>query len=203
MRSSVPSTWLRGAHGYSLLDLALAVGLMATGTAAALPRLLGGLDEARVAGAARYVSARFYDTRMQAVARSTDVALRFTATTTGYVYAVYADGNGNGVLSRDIQNNVDRQIQAPEQLSSQFSGVDFGTLPGLPAIDAGSPAPGDDPVRFGVSNMVSFSALGSSSPGTLYIRGRGNTQYAVRVVGTTAKVRIFRFDARSRRWNSL
>jgi hypothetical protein len=176
---------------------------MATATATALPRMLSGLDEARVAGAARYVSARFYDTRMEAVTRSSEVAVRFTATDTGYVYAVYADGNGNGVLARDIQSNVDRQIHAPEQLSSQFSGVDFGTLPGLPAIDAGSPVPGDDPIKLGVSNMVSFSALGSSSSGTLYIKGRGITQYAVRVIGTTAKVRIFRFDARSRRWNSL
>jgi type II secretory pathway pseudopilin PulG len=186
-----------------MIDLAVAVGLMATATATALPRMLTGLDEARVAGAARYLSARFYDTRIEAVTRSAEVALRFTPTNAGYVYAVYADGNGNGVLTRDIQGNIDRQIHPPEQLSSQFTGVDFGTLPGLPAIDAGSPAPGDDPIRFGVSNMVSFSALGSSSSGTLYVRSRGSAQYAVRVIGATAKVRIFRFDARSRRWNPL
>lgn len=195
--------WARAARGYSMIELAVAVGLMTTAMATALPQMLVGLDEARVAGAARYLSSRFYDTRIEAITRSAEVALRFTATNAGYVYAVFADGNGNGVLTRDIQRNIDRQIHAPEQLSSQFSGVDFGTLPGLPAIDAGSPAPGADPVKFGVSNMVSFSALGSSSSGTLYIRSRGNAQYAVRVVGSAAKVRIFRFDARSRRWSPL
>jgi len=193
----------RDALGYSMVELAVVVGLTVTTTAAALPRMLAGLDDARVAGAARYISARFYDTRIEAVTRSTEVAFRFTATDTGYVYAVYADGNGNGVLARDIQNNVDRQLHAPERLSSQFSGVEFGTLPGLPAIEPGGPAPGDDPVRFGASNMVSFSALGTSSSGTLYVRSRGNSQYAIRVVGATARVRIFRFDRRSRRWLSV
>jgi hypothetical protein len=78
--------------------------------------------------------------------------------------------------------------------------VDFGALPDLPAIDAGSPAPGDDPIRFGASRMVSFSALGTSSSGTLYIRGRGDTQYAIRLVGATARVRMYRFDPRSHEW---
>ena len=186
-----------------MVELAVAVGLITTATATALPEVLAGLDEARVAGAARYLSARFYDIRLEAIARSAEVALRFTTTNAGYVYAVFADGNGNGVLTRDIQRNIDRQIHEPEQLSSQFSGVDFGTLPGLPAIDAGSPAPGADPIKFGVSNMASFNALGSASSGTLYIRSRGSVQYAVRVMGTTARVRIFRFDVRSGRWNPL
>ncbi len=193
----------REARGYSMVELAVVVGLMVTATATALPRMAAGLDEAQVAGAARYLSARFYDARGEAVTRSAEVALRFTATNAGYIYAVYVDGNGNGVLTRDIQHNLDRQLRSPEQLSTQFSGVEFGALPGLPAIDVGSPAPGDDPIRFGASNMVSFSALGTSSSGTLYLRGRGNTQYAVRLVGGTARVRIFRFDWRSRRWHLL
>jgi type II secretory pathway pseudopilin PulG len=191
------------ARGYSMIELAVVVGLMATATATAVPRMLVGLDEARVAGAARYLAARFQDTRIEAVTRSRDVAIRFTATDAGYIYSIYVDGNGNGVLARDIQHDVDRQLHAPQQLSSHLSGVDLGTLPGLPAIDAGSPAPGDDPVRFGASNMVSFSALGTSSSGTVYLRGRNNTQYAVRLVGATARVRIFRFDARWWRWHSV
>ena len=186
-----------------MVELVVVAGLMATAAATALPRMLAGVDEARVAGAARYLAARFHDARIEAVTRSTEVAMRFTSTDAGYVYAVYADGNGNGVLTRDIERNIDRELHAAERLSSQFSGVDFGTVPGLPAIEAGSPAPGDDPIRFGASNMVSFSALGTSSPGTLYVRGRHNTQYAIRLVGATARVRIFRFEWRSRRWLAL
>lgn len=183
-----------------MVELAVALGLVATATATALPRLLTRLDESRVAGAARYLAARFYDTRVEAITRSTDVALRFTATNAGFVFATYADGNGDGVLARDIQRNVDRQIHSPELISSQFSGVDFGALPGLPAIEEGGTPPGDDPIRFGAGNMVSFSALGTSSSGTLYIRGGRDIQYAIRLVGATARVRTYRFDTRTRAW---
>jgi hypothetical protein len=186
--------------GYSMVELAVVLGLTATATATTLPPVLGRLDEARVAGAARYVSARFYDTRIEAITRATEVGLRFTITNAGYIFTTYVDGNGNGVLTRDIQANVDRQLHSPELLSSQFSGVEFATVPGLPAIDAGGTAPGDDPIRFGSGNIVSFSALGTSSSGTLYVRGRRDIQYAVRLVGATARVRIYRFDARARRW---
>lgn len=183
-----------------MVELAVVLGLTVTATATALPRMLTRVDDARVEGAARYLSARFYDTRLEAIARSAEVALQFTSTNDGYVMAAYEDRNGNGVLARDIQRNVDRQIHSPERLSASFSGVELGTLPGLPAIDAGSPAPGDDPIRFGASNMVSFSALGTSSSGTLYVKGHGNIQYAIRIVGATARVRIYRFDVRSGRW---
>ena len=67
----------RGALGYSMIELAVAVGLIATATATALPRMLAGFDESRVAGAARYLSARFYDTRIEAVTRSEPWAERF------------------------------------------------------------------------------------------------------------------------------
>jgi type II secretory pathway pseudopilin PulG len=193
----------RQSAGYSMIELAVVLGLVVTATATALPRMLTRIDDTRVEGAARYLSARFYDTRLEAIARSTEVALRFTPTNDGYVMAAFADGNDNGVLARDIQRNVDRQIRSPERLSASFSGVEFGTLPGLPAIDAGSPAPGNDPIRCGAGNMVSFSALGTSSSGTLYVKGRGNIQYAVRIVGATARVRIYRFDAPSGRWQLL
>jgi hypothetical protein len=186
-----------------MVELAVVLGFAATATATALPRMLTRLDEARVAGAARYLAARFYGTRIEAITHATEVAMRFTPTNAGFLFAVFVDGNGNGVLARDIQHNVDRQLHSPELLSSQFSGVDFGTLPDLPAIDAGDVAPGDDPIRFGASNMVSFSALGTSSSGTLYIRGRGNAQYAIRLVGATARVRTYRFDPRTREWRAV
>ena len=57
---------LRAAAGYSMVELAVVLGFAATATATALPRMLTRLDEARVAGAARYVAARFYGTRIEA-----------------------------------------------------------------------------------------------------------------------------------------
>ncbi len=181
----------------------MTVGVVATVAAIAVPAVEAGLDEARTAGAARYLSARLSDARMEAIQRSTEVAMRFTDAGHGFTYSVYVDGNHNGVLARDVQDNVDRQIRGEESLSNHFRNVVFGTLPGLPAIDAGGTPPGNDPVRCGSSNSLSFGPLGTSSSGTLYLSGPSRSQYAVRVFGGTAKIRVYRFDWRSGHWNPL
>ena len=140
---------------------------------------------------------------MEAVVRTADTAMRFVRAGPTYGYAVYVDGNHNGVGTRDIQRGVDREIQGAERLSDQFPGVDFGALTNLPPVDPTAPAPGNDPVRFGSSDMVTFTALGTSSPGSVYIRGRRDAQYVVRVFGGTGKIRILKFNPRSRQWKPL
>ena len=194
---------MSNSRGYSLIELTFVAGLTATLGATAVPPLLANLDDVRTAGAVRYMSARLQATRMEAVRRSADVALRFTRTAGGYTYAVYQDANGNGVRTRDIQRGVDRQIQVPERLRDQFAGVDFGTLPDLPPIDPAGPPPGTDPIKLGSSDILTFSALGTSSSGSLYIRGRRTAQYAIRVLGATGKTRVLKFDWRTRQWKPL
>ncbi len=194
---------MRSLRGYSLIELTFVFGLGATLGATAVPPLLTNLDDVRAAAAVRYMSARLQATRMEAVQRSADVALRFTQTAGGYTYSVYLDGNGNGVRTRDIQRGIDRQIQAPERLRDQFAGVDFGTLPGLPPIDPAGPPPGTDPIKLGSSDILTFSALGTSSSGSLYIRGQRTAQYAIRVLGETGKTRVLKFDSRAQQWKPL
>jgi type II secretory pathway pseudopilin PulG len=190
-------------RGYSLVELTIVIGLVATLSAITTPSLLTNLDDFRTAGAVRHMSARLHAARMEAVLRSADVALRFSATPGGYTYVVFQDGNGNGVRARDIQQGTDRQIQAPERLPDQFTGVDFGTLPGLPPIDPGGSPPGDDPIRLGPSDILAFSALGTSSSGSLYIRGQRTAQYAIRVLGESGKTRLLKFDSRAQQWEPL
>jgi hypothetical protein len=88
-------------------------------------------------------------------------------------------------------------------LSAQFSGVDFSALPGLPPIDAGSTAPGADPIRLGRGNSISFTPLGTATSGSVYVLGRGGAQYAVRVFGETGRTRVLKFDPRLRSWRPL
>jgi type II secretory pathway pseudopilin PulG len=196
-------TQLEAGHGYSLLELMFVVGLGITLSAIAVPQYLAGIDDVRASGAARYVSARLQRARMEAVMRSTSVAIHFAQTPGGYSYTVYRDGNGNGVLTADIQSGVDRPAGAAERLRDQFAGVDFGALPGLPPIDPGGTAPGSDPIRLGASSLATFTALGTSSTGTVYIRGRRNAQYAVRIFGDTGKTRMLKFLHGTGRWRPL
>jgi hypothetical protein len=167
----------------------------------AVPPLRYAIDSLRAAGAARYVATRLQRARMESVTRSADVAVRFAATSGGYGFAVYVDGNRNGVLASDIGQGVDWRLGAVETLPENFAGVDFGTLPGLPAIDIGGTAPGSNPIHLGSSGSATFTPLGTSSTGTLYLRGHGNQQFAIRIYGETGKTRILKFDVRSRRWS--
>jgi hypothetical protein len=139
---------------------------------------------------------------MEAVTRNANAAMRFTRSGGSYMYAVYVDGNANGVLGRDIQRGIDLEIRPDEQISVLFPGVDFGALSGLPAVD-GSSAPGSNPIRFGSGDMVSFTAHGTSTPGSLYLRGRNHSQYVIRVFGDTGKTRVLKFDSRTFTWRQL
>jgi type II secretory pathway pseudopilin PulG len=189
--------------GFTLLELAFALGVVAIVTGVAVPLLTASIDDDRTAGAVRYLATRLQQVRMESVTRGTNVAMRFVADGGSYLYAVYGDGNRNGVLSREIQSGVDRQLHPPEHLADHFTRVDFGALVGLPPIDASSVAPGSDPVRLGSSNMVSFTPLGTSTSGSLYLLGRGGAQYAIRIYGETGRTRVLKFEPRSRTWRGL
>jgi prepilin-type N-terminal cleavage/methylation domain-containing protein len=189
--------------GYSLLELSMVMAIGATMCAAALPEYLTAIDDFRANGAARHMSGRFQRARMEAVMRSATVAVQFTQTSSGYSYAVYLDGNRNGVLTRDIQRGIDIPIGAVERLPDQFSGVEFGAISGLPPVDAGSTAPGSDPIRLGAGSFASFSAMGTSSSGTVYIRGRRDAQYAVCIFGETGKTRMLKFNRSTWQWRPL
>ncbi len=187
----------------TLAELAVSLGVVATASATAIPQVQAGLDDARAAGAARYLSSRLADARMDAIQRTRHVAIRFGDADSQYTFGVYEDGNGNGVLSVDISRGIDRLIRGPERISDQFRNVQFATLPNLPPIEPGDAPPGPDPIRFGASHSVSFNALGAATSGTIYLLGRGPSQYAVRVFGTTGKIRAYRFDGRSAKWLPL
>ena len=189
--------------GYSLIELIFVLALSITVSAAAVPQYLSGLDEVRAAAATRYVAARLQRARMDAVVRSASVAIQFTSSPAGYTFGVYADGNRNGVLTYDIQHGVDRALGGVERLPDQFPGIDFGVLPGLPAIDSGSSPPGSDPIHLGSGSLASFSSAGTSTSGTLYLRSREGTQFAIRIFGETGRTRSLRFDRNSRVWRPL
>ena len=198
-----PGRCLRFARGFTLLELLFTLTTAATLLAMAIPHFLEGLDGWRTFGAAHYVAARLHLTRMEAVRRSRNTAIRFVRSGNSYTYAVHTDGNRNGVLTRDIESGVDPRINAVERLPDQFPGVDFAAGDNVPAVDGMGEPPGSDPVRFGSSDMVVFTAIGTSTPGSLYIRGRRGAQYVVRVFGDTGKIRILRFHPGIRAWKSL
>ena len=185
---------------FSFIEILFVLGTAAIVTGVAVPEMLATLDDSRTAAAARYVSTRLQRTRMEAVSRNTSAALRFTRLADHYDFTSYADGNRNGVLSRDIQSGIDRLTQPADRLADHFPGVEFGAIPDLPPVDATSTAAGSDPIRLGSSDMVTFTPTGTATSGSLYIRGRRDSQYVVRVYGETGKTRVLKFNAGRGQW---
>lgn len=149
------------------------------------------IERSRGLAAARYLSSRMALARAQAVSRSTTIALRFVEGPTGISIGVVQDGNNNGVRSRDVDLQIDRQIEAPIMLSDLFPGVEIGLTPHTPGSDA---------VQLGGSNILSFSPHGTASSGSVYVRGRDGTQWVVRVLGATARSRVLRYVPATREW---
>jgi len=191
---------VRSDQGFTFAELLFAVGVASVLSAAAAPQLLAGLDEWRTRGAVRYLSSRLYRARMESAIRNVDTGVRFAVAGSTIEYFTVVDGNRNGVRAADLQSGVDRIIDHRERLADRFAGVDFGTLPGLPPVDPSGAAPGTDPIRLGSGDMVTFTPLGSSSPGSLYVRGRGHVQYVLRMFAETGRIRILRYYPGTREW---
>ena len=187
--------------GYSLLEVLLAITLMVIASGAAIPLAYSSVDRSKAAGGASYVAGRMALARFEAVRRSAYVAIRFIARPDGYWLQSYVDGNRNGVLTRDIALGLDPPITAGERLDYHFSGVEFGIQPNVTGIDPGPFNP-SDPIQIGSSMLLSFSPTGSSTSGTLFIRGLRGHQFAVRVLGATGRTRILEFNFGARAWQA-
>jgi len=157
----------------------------------AIPRVTATIDRSRGAAAARYLAARIALVRARAVGRSTMVALRFQSDGRGTRFSVVEDGNGDGVRTRDIEQQIDRVVDAPVLLADLFPGASIGLAEGTPAADA---------VALGGTTLLSFSPNGTATSGSVYIVGRDRTQWAVRVLGATARARVLRFDRATAAW---
>ena len=185
-------------RGRSLLEVLIVLALMLVSATMLIPGLRAYSQEAHIKGAAQIFQGRFREAYSAAIRRNAETAIRFETGAGGASYSLYIDGNGNGVLSADISSGRDRRIAGPIALDGGLTGVRVAINPGTPAIppDSGTLDPAD-PIRFGRSNMLSFSPMGTATPGTFYLAGE-NVQAAVRVTPGTARVRIL--FCRGRRW---
>jgi Tfp pilus assembly protein FimT len=157
--------------------------------AISVPLMLSGLDRSRGLSAARYLASRMALARAYAIGRSANVALRFDVGSDGVRFAMFMDGNGNGVRTADIMANVDPAVEPSVALDEQFPGV---------TIAAEGEAGG--PVQVGTSRLLSFSPDGTATAGTIYVASRDGTRWAVRVLGTTARTRVLRYSPSNSAW---
>lgn len=189
-------------RGVSLAELLVVLAILAVLFLLSVPALSEILAEESLGAAAREVAAILHAARARAVFQGVEVGVKWVANAGDLVLTVFQDGNGNGVLTADIRTGVDRLVAGPYWLGSRFQGVSFSFVPGMDGKDPGGAAIGDlaDPIRFGRSNICSFSPLGHASPGTVYLSNRKSRQAAVRVTPTNAKIQIWTWHGKKLKW---
>jgi type II secretory pathway pseudopilin PulG len=178
-----------GRNGFSLVEALVALAIMMVAAAVAFPIFQPRFDEARILGAGRAFKSQFRLAYSMAVRGGVYTAIRFEQADGEVRYAVYADGNQNGVRSTDIAKGIDKLVAGPLPLTSGATGVRIAINPGVPALPPDHGDVSGDPIRFGRSDMLSFSPLGTATPGTFYLAG-DHAQAAVRVTGGSARVRL-------------
>lgn len=189
----------RGEAGTSLIEALLAAAVAVTLGAASVPALLGQRDSLHAAGAARHVAALVHATRAESLKRGVHVALVFQWFGRDFRIAMFADGNYDGIRSADMAAGIDRQVSAWVLIGDQFPRAAFGIVPGVSDPDSASMLTGS-PLKLGGSSVLSFGPAGGATSGTVYLRGPGEQQYAVRLLGATGRSRLLRFNFRERRW---
>ena len=190
-----------GTSGYSLIELLLVLAAATTLASLALPLTSVSTDASKARQAASFVATRLRLARQQAVARTTTVGLVFDMVNGRWSVRVCADGNNNGVRRADIGSGVDRCLEGPHDLETMFPGVRVAVDSSLDGPSGEPPSP--DAVRFGASDIASFSSSGSCTAGSLFLRSSHGVQYAVRVAGVTGRTRVLRYNAPAGSWDEM
>ena len=189
------------ARGMALVDVLAATGLSLVMAGMAVPVVGGTLERERTLVGAHYLAAAVQRARLEALKRSAVVAVRLQELDGRTSVQLFADGNGNGDLQKDINRRIDPALTTREWLDDHARGVSLQINQPIADVGGGADlAAGDDPVRIGNSSLVSFSPLGSATSGTLYVAAGRGPQMAIRIYGATGRVRVLRFDAQARQW---
>jgi hypothetical protein len=190
------------APGFTLLEAIVWIVLATWGAALLVPGMMQLSRAVSIRSAASETTVAFFRARAYAIARNRNVGLKFRKNGPRWEWAIFGDGNGNGVRTSDIARGIDRYLGAVYMWDRNDV---------MPAImtDVRVPDPGnpghyldriDDPIRFNNSDICSFSPMGESTPGSVYLWDGHDRMGAVRVFGGTAKIRTLYYRRGERGW---
>ncbi len=193
-------------RGYQLIELLIAMAISSLVLAIGIPPLLNLAAKLRVELAAAEVASTLHVARAYAIRHDANVGLKFLVDSGGAVtWALYRDGDGDGVLTADIESGSDPQVTPRVRLAHLGRQIRFGFPPGKAPRDPGDPRRRldqlDDPIRFNRSDIASFSSIGTATPGTVYLTDGLRHLSAARVFGRTGKIGCLAYDGTKERWN--
>ena len=189
-------------RGAALIDIIAATALVVIVTAIAVPVVGGAMERERTTVGTQFLAGQLQRARLAALRRAVPVAVRIEMVDDRTSLRVFMDGNGNGVLQKDIDKGLDPPLSPLHWVDEQARDVSLRINQAiLDAGGSGALEAGDDPLRIGNSALLTFSPLGTATSGTLYVAAQRGPQMAIRVFGATGRVRVLMFDAQTRQWH--
>lgn len=183
----------------------MVVFLVAAVLALALPAASLLRESGRSGAGARLMAGQLAAMRWRSVTLRKGHGLLFERDDEGWLWRIVEDGNGNGLRTAEVKRGVDPLLSGPHRLERSVEHVRLGFPPGgpFPRIPPkrGVITDTEDPIQFGRSNLVGFSPLGDASSGTLYVTDGREGLHGIVLFGPTARLRIWRYDPRSRTWS--
>ena len=194
---------MRNSHaGYSLVEILTVVAIVGAFAAVATPAFFKLRKQQSVTVATNEIRGILHVVRSRAVARGSNSAVKFIMLGGTWHYAIYDDGDGDGVRNADITSGVDRMVVPPRPV---LHAIGFARI-GIPVLGVKDPDSArtlhatDSPVRFGSSTLCSFSGMGSGTPGSLFLTDGEEHGTIVRVFGATGRIRVMRFNRGTNQW---
>lgn len=192
-------------RGVTLVDMLVTVSIIGLLTTISLASLSDILWRAALRGAVVRICGLLSMTQEDAVAMKRCRAIKFLRDADGgWSYAIYTDGDNDGVLNDDIAKGIDPLVQGPDLLVAPRAMATIGIpAKGLPDPDGGRIRADASPVQFNRSFLCSFSPDGSGTPGSIYLRTVAGDAAVVRCSGEGGRVSVLLLGRFLRRWRSF
>src|SRR5436190_9036347 len=148
-------------RGMSLAECLVTVAIIAIMTMLALPNAAEMMRRRDLYREAERVRESMAYTQMRAYSLSANCGVYYFQRGSEWMYAVYLDGDGDGVLRKDILSGTDKLIEGPYALLDHPTLIGVGFAPGMTDPDSMQPlSAAASPVAFNQSAICSFSPRG-------------------------------------------
>jgi prepilin-type N-terminal cleavage/methylation domain-containing protein len=180
-----------GQRGFSLAEMAAVTVVVAIIAVVALPTLGEANRAAALAGAAGRLRGLMFRCRAFAImnVRSTGLVFEKRADSSWRCY-IAADGDGDGILRRDIESLTDPIVSEVLEFAPDTAGL--GILHGefVPDPSGRGRLKGDldDPVRAGRGDIITFTPQGHATPSSVYLTDHHARMRVLRIYGGTGRV---------------